>query len=680
MDRNTLFPDKTPHKRHSRLLFDLPPHSTAPCDPASTAVGDHVHNLADHQIEKLIALKFGGNAVGLVRQLSMDLAAKEQELIMLRQQKFRREHELYRLCEEYGNLSSLEVDQRLDSLGEASVYGVLAQMISAAVEEPQRSVSPPVLERNAPAELPQDRGSSLGILVSRRQSMPTHLESRRHSRWFHWLSLSEESVAQPKTGLSRLRSLYRGELSKAVDAERPPVELGKFSSLEAGLAVLSDTDKFGFYNNINGTRSPRQEESPPSVNDLSISDITIVRLPSDAGEIGPSKLSKSMDKLKRLKELNDAKSERTVKAWDAFMRRLMAEHAVKSLADAARDVFGAKALALKMAETKSPDTRFSKYFGHDDERTKTDESASYRNLCHLVQEEGIPSKYRNTLWYDISGAKSKCVPGEYSALVQMALEPGLAGERQQIELDLHRTLPSNKFFYDVATAQPGPHLEKLQNILHAFVAYRPQLGYSQGMNKIVGNLLLGVNESNTTGAYKLDEEDVFWIFVSMVEDVVPVYGGVNFFDQRALPFIQRDVKLTAKVIFPRFLPEMARHFAKLHVEIEVVMLSWWLGLFTESVAPVDTWLKIVDSLLLSENVTIRIIALSLGILKMFESGVLEMADAGEVYRFVEKLRQGTVNMRFQELSQISSGFESRLSWAEIERERKKCDYGDDERA
>lgn len=87
---------------------------------------------------------------------------------------------------------------------------------------------------------------------------------------------------------------------------------------------------------------------------------------------------------------------------------------------------------------------------------------------------------------------------------------------EQIELDIHRTFPDNKFFKDGKQER-----KKLYNVLVAFAGffsvnqtlstpfleYNKCIGYCQGMNYIAGLILLVVRE----------EEKAFWLLVCLIE-------------------------------------------------------------------------------------------------------------------------------------------------------------------
>lgn len=75
----------------------------------------------------------------------------------------------------------------------------------------------------------------------------------------------------------------------------------------------------------------------------------------------------------------------------------------------------------------------------------------------------------------------------------------------QIELDLRRTFPNED------PDEMEMHIDPLRNVLNTFLKRNPTIGYCQGMNFIVGNLLRYMNE-----------EEAFWVFVSIVENSLPI--------------------------------------------------------------------------------------------------------------------------------------------------------------
>lgn len=65
----------------------------------------------------------------------------------------------------------------------------------------------------------------------------------------------------------------------------------------------------------------------------------------------------------------------------------------------------------------------------------------------------------------------------------------------QIELDLHRTFPFNKFF----SGENATGITKLRRVLVAFSRHNPKVCYCQGFNFVAGFALIF-----------LKEEQAFW--------------------------------------------------------------------------------------------------------------------------------------------------------------------------
>jgi hypothetical protein len=75
---------------------------------------------------------------------------------------------------------------------------------------------------------------------------------------------------------------------------------------------------------------------------------------------------------------------------------------------------------------------------------------------------------------------------------------------KNIEKDLFRTLPG----YEEFMLPPKSGKNRLYNVLKAYTAYDPRIGYCQGMNFVVSMLLRHIK----------DEEEVFWMFVYLLCD------------------------------------------------------------------------------------------------------------------------------------------------------------------
>lgn len=96
---------------------------------------------------------------------------------------------------------------------------------------------------------------------------------------------------------------------------------------------------------------------------------------------------------------------------------------------------------------------------------------------------GIPHEHRPRVWrwcvsFHVKKFRDNLPPDYYETLLNVARDkPNPASK--QIELDLLRTLPNNKFY---ASPSAGG-IQKLRNVLMAFSWRNPDIGYCQGLNR-----------------------------------------------------------------------------------------------------------------------------------------------------------------------------------------------------
>lgn len=92
--------------------------------------------------------------------------------------------------------------------------------------------------------------------------------------------------------------------------------------------------------------------------------------------------------------------------------------------------------------------------------------------------EGIPDQIRKDVWpFLIKGSTP-----DYQKVLE---QPWDEKVRKTIELDLDRTFPDNAYFF-----KNNPGYEGLRKVLNCLNAILPEMGYCQGLNFIVGTLLL----------------------------------------------------------------------------------------------------------------------------------------------------------------------------------------------
>ena len=124
---------------------------------------------------------------------------------------------------------------------------------------------------------------------------------------------------------------------------------------------------------------------------------------------------------------------------------------------------------------------------------------------------GLPRVHRRKVWlhllqvsrvYDSKALVNLSgVSVDYESLLNDRVDSKLA---RVIQADLRRTFPACKNFHDPIT------LKKLRNVLFAFAAYRPDVGYCQGLNFICGVFL------QVLGGSEAAEEEVFGCLVQLI--------------------------------------------------------------------------------------------------------------------------------------------------------------------
>ncbi|ODV81521.1 uncharacterized protein CANTADRAFT_32759, partial [Suhomyces tanzawaensis NRRL Y-17324] len=650
--------------------------------------GGDLHQLSSGQISKLINIKYHGDATLLIKQLSMDLARKESELAILAKEKFSNEQRLIRLCNEYGNLSTLEIHHKLNEKSEPEDHHhhhrwnekeelrdvTQHQETGLADEKTQPNKSWLRNWFNSTEDL-TTTGLTLSVLLvsssyTNLVQGPTKSYNRPHSRSLTQLKRAPEpssSTISEKDPVEMENILINGTYK-----EKDPVD-----SLPAEDLHI---DKYGFFTDI----EPIKKLATVIRSSLTSSDTTseLVTFKSPL---------QTIHQLKEIGKIHDSISLQFEHQWEILMKEIEKDFFAYSK-DKGIDVGIDMMIGMKGLNLIELDNFNDKGLI----KGKTD---YYNRLVNLTTLLGIPSKFRFKLWLQLSGAKNLRVNGEYNELLNEAkYHEGIANNNKednskidnrlkiinhnikQIKLDLHRTLPRNYYFNNLIELKPGPNYYKLQRILYAFVAYRPDIGYLQGMNKIVGNLLLllikgGGSNANLESHDRYDEEDVFWIFIGLIEEILPKYShkivpheaspsltleqDESFYN--SLLSIRVDQIVMKTFYLDQMLPKLSLHFRSIGFEIELVTMNWWLTLFIDlKFLDLDTWFKVFDNLLIggfkepnsapidepqndSELVqhsveeikkAIKLITLTLSILKCLEPTILSMSDKDSLYELL----------------------------------------------
>ncbi|KAL5479720.1 hypothetical protein EMCRGX_G023290 [Ephydatia muelleri] len=196
-------------------------------------------------------------------------------------------------------------------------------------------------------------------------------------------------------------------------------------------------------------------------------------------------------------------------------------------------------------------------------------------LKDLIRK-GVSDSYRGRVW-------KWCIylhldkrhnPGWYQKLLSDSASRNNTAVGQ-IELDLLRTLPTNKYF-----SQPDSiGIEKLRRVLLAYSCHDPDVGYCQGINRLAAVALLF-----------MDEEDAFWCLDCIINCLHPPH-----YYTKSLLGSQTDQRVL-KDLLQEKLPKLTQHLQMCDIDYALVTFNWFHTVFVDNM-PIETMMRIWDTFL-----------------------------------------------------------------------------------
>ncbi|XP_059488575.1 TBC1 domain family member 14-like [Neocloeon triangulifer] len=182
---------------------------------------------------------------------------------------------------------------------------------------------------------------------------------------------------------------------------------------------------------------------------------------------------------------------------------------------------------------------------------------------------------------------------------------------QLIQLDIARTFPSLCIFQ-----RGGPYYDVLHSLLGAYVCYRPDVGYVQGMSFIAAVLILN-----------LEPADAFVCFANMLNR--PCQRAFFCLDEAAIA----AYFATYNDLLAENLPHLSRHFTQQALTPDLYLLDWMYTMFSRSM-PLDLTCRVWDLYLRDgEEFLFRA---ALGVLHLYQDTLKEM-DFVRGSQFLNKL-------------------------------------------
>ncbi|CAI5716550.1 unnamed protein product [Hyaloperonospora brassicae] len=204
------------------------------------------------------------------------------------------------------------------------------------------------------------------------------------------------------------------------------------------------------------------------------------------------------------------------------------------------------------------------------------------------------------------------------------------GERsiKLVNVDMPRTFGHHPLF------QPGAEgTERTTEVLEAYICYRPDLGYVQGMSYLAATL-----------CFHMDSFTAFKALVALMSTSL-LFDMFRLEATRTFHYI--DVY---NQILQHELPDLAAHFQETGIDAQMYAVDWALTLFTRSL-PLDLALRIWDVYVLLGSPFF--FQASMGLLSLFQDSLLAM-EAQDMMRLLHNFPKTTSSQElFEAISSVS---------------------------
>ncbi|KAL7682874.1 putative Rab-GTPase-TBC domain, EF-hand domain pair, Rab-GTPase-TBC domain superfamily [Plasmopara halstedii] len=249
-----------------------------------------------------------------------------------------------------------------------------------------------------------------------------------------------------------------------------------------------------------------------------------------------------------------------------------------------------------------------------------------------------------TNWFETSGARelresSALKYHDYLYNSKHCSSTQFEEDLRQIELDLPRTGESIRHFLLTQDernslqeeAEMPRHvmhrfLPQLKNILLAYSVRNPRVGYVQGHADVLCFLLGSINE-------KKDEEEVFWVYASVIERVFPE----DYFARAPkLHGFQVDCKLYCELVHEKLVP-LNPVLSKIDLPFVTTLLSckWFVSLWVGEL-PVPLLYEVWNTMLSEEDGTILHLLVALHVFNLALGKIQDHMewDSSYIYKII----------------------------------------------
>ena len=247
------------------------------------------------------------------------------------------------------------------------------------------------------------------------------------------------------------------------------------------------------------------------------------------------------------------------------------------------------------------------------------------HVFHRRLVKGPPPVYRWVAWKVALKVKEHKVPGLYAKLKK---DKENSKWLKTIKKDLDRTFPTHPLFGETSFKEKGQLA--LENILTAFSLYSPNVGYCQGMNFVVGFLII-------MSGFK--EEDAFWAFASFMRNKIPSdpiqVNGLEGLYSEGFPLL-RVLQTLFRSLLNKIIPVVREHIERIDIP-DVLWLHKWLSTLFIYSMPIAHCIRFWDYIF--ANGVSGLLRVGVAILKQLKQEILA-ADFPACCELFKSLKEG----------------------------------------
>eukprot|EP00889_Picochlorum_renovo_P008811 jgi/Picre1/35841/NNA_003301.t1 len=184
-----------------------------------------------------------------------------------------------------------------------------------------------------------------------------------------------------------------------------------------------------------------------------------------------------------------------------------------------------------------------------------------------------------------------------------------ASVSSEIEKDMHRTFPGH-----VTLSSPAGQ-QAMYNVLHAYAALDPEVGYSQGMNFVAGIFLT-----------YLSPPEAFTAFVLVMQE----RGLRDFYKPNGMQHLQARLWQLNQLI-----PSKLRDYMEERMVLPVLYASGWLLTCFASEFPIKFSARVMD-VMITDSYDLPMMKVAFHILSRWEDDILKLEDMEEIVDLLRK--------------------------------------------